>query len=62
MQILIKPADYAQMLLNCTGLEPDSEAAIQMLIDALKRGEKLLQHAPTDWVADVFLALYNYRR
>lgn len=59
MQILIKPADYAQMLLNCTGLEPDAEAAMRMLLNALKEGNPLVKNAPTDWLADVFLALYN---
>lgn len=57
MQILIKPAAYAQMLLNCTGLEPEPDAALRMLLDALRRGEKLLQHAPTDWIADVIKEL-----
>ena len=59
MQILVKPADYAQMLLNCTGLEPNNEAALRMFLDGIRNGEGLLKHAPTDWVTDVILALYN---
>jgi hypothetical protein len=59
MQILIKPAAYAQMLLNCTGLEPDADAALRMLLNALRDGEGLLKNAPTEWVADVILALHG---
>ena len=59
MNILIKPAAYAQMLLNCTGLEPDADAALRMLLNALRDGEPLLKNAPTEWLADVIHALHK---
>lgn len=59
MQILIKPADYAQMLLNCTGLEPDADAALRMLLSAIKDGNPLVANAPTEWLADVIHALHG---
>lgn len=59
MQILIKPANYAQMLLNCTGLEPDADAAVRMLLDAIKEGNALVKNAPTEWLADVIHALHK---
>lgn len=55
--ILIAPADYAQMLLNCTGFEPDAERALVMLLDGLRNGEGVLRHVPSEWVADVIHSL-----
>jgi hypothetical protein len=59
MNILIKPAAYAEMLLNRTGLEPDADAALRILLNALRDGEQLLKNAPTEWLADVIHALHK---